>query len=305
MSIFYFPMDLQLFADGEAGADGGSVTGAAEKGAVAGRGEPKVLYGKQHAAGADQTGTADTGADQQPSRDFNAEFSKMIKGEFKEAYETQLRKNLDSRLRTYRGMEEIMNRQSPIMDQLAQRYGVDRNDLDGISKALSMDDAWMEQEAVEKGMSKEQLAYQKRLERESAELRAQIENQKRQAEADKRYAMMMQQAESLKQKYGSFDLETELQNPQFRQLMSVPGMDMETAFTVIHKDELIPAAMQYTADRVRESVAADIRAGQNRFEESATTSAPAVSVKADPSKYTHKDLAEIRARVARGEKITF
>ena len=53
MSIFYFPMDLQLFADGEAGADGGSVTGAAEKSAVAGRGEPKVLYGKQHAAGAD------------------------------------------------------------------------------------------------------------------------------------------------------------------------------------------------------------------------------------------------------------
>lgn len=38
------------------------------------------------------------------------------------------------------------------------------------------------------------------------------------------------------------------------------GVDARTAYEVVHKDEIIGGAMQYTAQRVQEKVVNDIRA---------------------------------------------
>jgi hypothetical protein len=99
-------------------------------------------------------------------------------------------------------------------------------------------------------------------------------------------------------------LKTELQNPQFQRLIR-SGIDVKTAFEVIHKDEIIPAAMQYTAKTVEQKVVNNIRANGMRPSENGVTSKSPVEVKSDVSKLTKADRQEIIRRVRQGEKISF
>ena len=140
------------------------------------------------------------------------------------------------------------------------------------------------------------------MERENAQLRAEMQAQRTQEQASAQYAAWMQQAEQVKAIYPSFDLATEIQNEQFRRLLQ-SNIPIQTAFEVIHKDEIIPAAMQYTAKQVEAKVANNVRSGQRRPTEGAAGRSGAVQVKSDPSKFTKADMDEIARRVARGERI--
>ena len=78
---------------------------------------------------------------------------------------------------------------------------------------------------------------------------------------------------------------------------------MRTAYEVLHKDEIIPAAMQFTAKTVESKLAKKIAAGGQRPAENGMGSGSPAVVKSDPSQWTRADREEIRRRVARGEKI--
>ena len=80
---------------------------------------------------------------------------------------------------------------------------------------------------------------------------------------------------------------------------------MRTAYEVTHLDDIIPAAMNFTARKVEEKVTNKIRAGQNRPAEGAMGNRSSVVVKSDVSKLTKADMQEIFRRVANGEKISF
>ena len=114
----------------------------------------------------------------------------------------------------------------------------------------------------------------------------------------------MQQADSLKAVYPTFDLNAEVENPQFRQLLR-SGIDVRTAYEVIHKDEIIPAAMQFTAKTVEQKIANKIASGGSRPAENGMANQGAATVKSDVSKLTRADREEIIRRVQRGEKIRF
>ena len=114
----------------------------------------------------------------------------------------------------------------------------------------------------------------------------------------------MNQAEEAKKMYPSLDLNEEAKNPQFLQLLN-SGVDVGTAYTVIHKDEIIPAAMQYTAKTVEQKLTNKIIAGGARPSENGNSSQGAINSKSDVSLLSKADRAEIARRVARGEKITF
>lgn len=292
--------NIQLFAEGGGAAAGGE--GAAAAAPVAAPQQPgvksnplaDVQYGKQESApAAGEKGSAE---------ERNSRFEELIKGEFKDLYDARVQNTIRERLKGNEATVQKYNALAPVLDLLAGKYGVEADNIEALSKAIEEDETFYEDEALEKGLTVQQVKEIRKMQRENAALKAQVEERTKKENADATYAAWMQQAEALKQVYPSFDFATEAQNEQFRRLLQ-SGIPLQTAFEVIHKDEIIPAAMQYTAKQVEAKVANNVRAGQKRPAEGAAGGRSAVQVKSDPSKFTKADMDEIARRVARGERI--
>ena len=114
----------------------------------------------------------------------------------------------------------------------------------------------------------------------------------------------MDQAEKAKTIYPSLDLRAEMQNPKFIDLLKA-NIDVRTAYEVLHKDEILPAAMQFTAKTVEQKLTNKIIANGARPTENGISSQSSAVVKSDVSQLTKADRDEIRRRVARGDKISF
>ena len=95
-----------------------------------------------------------------------------------------------------------------------------------------------------------------------------------------------------------------MQNPKFVDLLR-SNVDVRTAYEVLHKDEIIPAAMQFTAKTVEQKLTNKIIANGARAAENGNSSQGAAVVKSDVSQLSKEDRAEIIRRVQRGEKIRF
>ena len=304
--------DIQLFGEGAGGGDGGTGAGAAgatpagqtaaapvqpQKG-VKSNPLADVKYGKQEEAvpaAGDQTVQAD---------DRKAKFEALIKGEYKDLYDERIQDTIQKRLK---GQAEIVGKYkslSPVLDLLESKYGVNAGDAEALAKAIEEDESFYEDEALERGLTVAQVKEIRKMQRENAQLKAQMERVNTKEQADRLYAAWMEQSEQVKQIYPSFDLQTELQNEQFRALLR-SNVPIQTAFEVLHKDEIIPAAMNVTAKKIQEKTANDIRSGQRRPAEGAMGGRSAVVTKSDVSQLTKADRAEINRRVARGEKIVF
>ena len=285
-------LNLQLFAEGgAAGADG------AGEGATNNSSTPTVIYGKQaDVSGQQVTDQIDSNA-QTP--DLSAEFDEMVKGKYKGEYDSRVQKAVNSRVRNLKAVEGKLNAVTPIMEMLGSKYGVDANDIEALNKAIMDDNSYFEQEAIEKGISVEQLKEFKRIERENAGFRR-AQEEARQREG---YERLMRDAEELRQIYPSFDLDTEFNNPQFGQILQVPGISLRTAYEIVHKDEIIPEAMRFAAQKAQQNAINNIIAGGSRPVENGVSSQSAAAAKTDPSTFTSQDLKTIRERVQRGEKI--
>lgn len=286
---------LQLFADG---AESG-VTGTA---AVSPSGDTAeaVVYGKQADAPAAEVQSEET----TPTVDRNAEFEKLIRGEFKDLYNAKVQATIQQRLKGSKDIVDKYNAFLPTMELLGKRYGVDVNDTDALVKAIEDDDAYWEREAANKGSTVEDLKRLYKAERDASLMRRQMEERQARDEANRQYNAWMRSAEEIRGIYPSFDLESELANNQFTRLLK-NGVDMRTAYEVVHKDEIIPAAMQFAAKETERRVTASIAAGVARPSENGNSSQSAAMVKNDPNALTSKDFTEIRKRVNGGEKISF
>ena len=306
---FLFPMflDLQLFAEGASGGDGGTgAEGATGVSATAAVSQTKgvksnpladVVYGKQ-----ETTPTAEVV--ETPTEDRNAKFEALIKGEYKDLYDARMQETVQKRLKNSKETVDKYNALAPTLETLARKYGVDASDIEALNKAIEEDDSYWEEEALEKGIPVEQLKEIKKMEKENAELKRQMEEQERKENANRLYSQWMDQAEKAKAIYPSFDLRTEMQNPQFVNLLR-SNIDVRTAYEVIHKDDIIHGAMQFTAKTVENKLANKIIAGGARPAENGNSSQGASVTKSDVSQLTKADRAEIARRVARGEKISF
>ena len=303
-------LNLQLFAEGGAGAgagDGGTAQGQGVTGAAAlpqTKGEKNnplanVKYGIQEEAPA-----AEVHKETVAQPDRKAEFEKLIKGEYKDLYDAQMQDTIQKRLKGQKETVDKFNALNPTLELLAKKYGVDASDIEGLNKAIQEDDSYYEQEALEKGLTVQQLKEIRKMERENADLKAQMEEQQRQENGKKLYSQWMQQADEAKKVYPSFDLRAEMNNPKFVDLLR-SNIDVRTAYEVLHKDEIIPAAMQFTAQTVESKLAKKIASNGARPSENGMASQSAAVVKSDVSQLSKEDRAEIIRRVQRGEKIRF
>ncbi len=301
-------LNLQLFAEGGAGDGSGTGVTAPAAGETKGAKNPlaNVVYGKQEEAPA-------AGEPEAKPEEGNAEpsaesFDSLIKGKYKADFDKAVQDIVQKRLRGSKDMEaslnDRLNQMQPVFDELAHKYGVDGSNPEAILNAMRTDDGFLEKEAQEKGLSVQQLREIRKMELENEGLRRQMRERSDREQAERIYSKWMQDAEDLKEQFPDFDLETELANPQFQGLLRA-NIDVATAYQVIHKDELIPAAMQYTAQQVQSKMANSVAANNARPRENGIGGSSPVTVKADVSKLTKADRAEIARRVARGERIVF
>ncbi len=303
-----YDVQLQLFAEGAGGADGGAATEGATGVTAVDPGQQNT--GVQNGATADGTTAADPGQKQQVV-DPGAAFEELIKGQYKDQYNAKVKDTVDKRLKGVHQQLQSYEAGQPVFDILAQKYGVEPTDYAGIAEAIKKDASLVEKEALERGMDVEDYIKIRNIEMENVSMRRQMEQQRQQQEeqqrrqqADAQVSKWNQQAEQAKQVYPGLNLQTEINNPDFSRLLR-SGVDVRTAYEVIHKDEIMQGAMQYAAQRAAKNVTDNVIAGTARPAENGTAAQGAVSAKVDPSKFTEKQIREYRERAARGERITF
>lgn len=300
-------LDLQLFAEGSGTGDG-NATGLTGTLARSDNGSEVDLEDIRYGIQGDQTEDVADPTTNKPERDMKKEFEALIKGEFKDEYSKRVQEAVQKR---FKGNQEKLNQYEqiqPVLEMLRNKYGIDdASDLEELQRALEDDDSFFEEEAAEKGISVEQLKSIRKMERENANLKqhmAQIENERM---AQKTFAEWMNQAEALKLEFPDFNLEAELENPTFRDLLTkTPNIDVRTAFVAVHQNEFVPQAQVRKAsdDAERKAVAKIINRGIRPSENGTNKTAPS-TIKRDVSQLTDKDIDEIARRVSRGEKISF
>ena len=304
IATLFHHIDLQLFAEGSGTGDGGATGATGEAAAPQAKGVKSnpladVKYGIQ-----DEVQTADAPQTTVETPDRNAEFERLIKGEYKDLYDARMQETIQKRLKGTRETVEKYEALAPTLEMLGKKYGVDAADITALNKAIEEDDSYYEDEALEKGVTVEQLKEIRRMERENADLKRQMNERAAQENAARLYSAWMQQADALKSVYPTFSLEAELQNPRFTDLLR-SNVDVRTAYEVLHKDELIPAALRYTAKTVEQKLTNKIIANGARPTENGISAQSASVVKSDVSQLSKADRQEIIRRVSRGEKIRF
>ena len=304
---FPYALNLQLFAEG--GGDGGT-------GAAGTTGDNASAAGMQNKGGKSnplanvQYGVLDSGNESPAAKvtettdDRNAKFEALIKGEYKDLYDQRMQDTIQKRLKGTKETVDRYNELTPTIEMLAKKYGVDASDIKALNKAIEEDDSYYEEEALEKGLTVDQLKEIRKMEKENAELKRQMEEQNRRDGANKLYSQWMNQANEVKGIYPSFNLEAEMQNPKFIDLLR-SNVDVRTAYEVIHKDDIISGAMQFAVQTANQKLTNKIIANGSRPSENGNSSQGGAVVKSDVSQLTKADRAEIIRRIQRGEKISF
>lgn len=309
---------LQLFADGGAGGasggDGGNAAAAGEANPaeqrLPARGKRRenplanVTYGRQPQAPQEN---AQTDAAEPKETDNIVTFEELIKGRYKADFEKKVQGIVQDRLK---GSYEREAKLNPIIEQVARRYGMDHKaedfSLDALSDAIAGDTSQYEAEAMEKGLPVETVAQLHKLEMMEQRQREDAERRAQQTQIQRHLENMVRQGEELKQLYPGFNLETELQNPAFLRLTAPGvGVDVRTAYEVVHRDEMRGAEMQFAAQKAAQRVSASVAANAKRPAENGMKGSSAAINKSDPSQLTKADRAEIKRRVQAGEKIYF
>ena len=114
---------------------------------------------------------------------------------------------------------------------------------------------------------------------------------------------LSREAEDIRRIYNDFDWQREMRDPAFGRLIAA-GVDGRTAYEAVHCRELLAQAMRYGARRATEQCSRAIATGGRRVMENGGRGSSAVT-RADPRALNSAELAEIRKRVQRGEKIRF
>ncbi len=300
MNIEKVRLNLHRFDGGEGGAsDSGTANVEGNQVEDSNSGEPQeVVYGKQPEKGSE--GSKDS--EDKSGDDLNARFDELIKGEFKDVYSQRISDTINQRFKNQNDFQQELESYDEALMPLYEHYGVEVGDFETLNEAMLDDDSLFEEEAEERGLSVDELKNIKQLEIENARLQAVAESQEREQAVQEELQRWSDEASKLQESFPGFNLESEIQNEDFANLIS-GGWSVEKAYKAVHADELISQAVNTTANRTRQNTINSIRARGMRPAENGINSRAGVIIKDDPSKYTDDDIKEILRRVDSGEKI--
>ena len=221
-------------------------------------------------------------------------------------YNKEMQAVVQSRLRSAKGAEDTLGKLTPALEVLARKHGQDPANIDyeALAKAISDDESYYEDKALEMGVSVETA---KRIDQQERDTARQQREQQRTLEQQKFQQHIMkleQQGEAMKQVFPNFNLRKELQNPVFARMTSPNvGLSVEDAYYAVHRKELQSAAMQVAAQKTAQKISNDIQAGNRRPSENGTSGqAPSVTT-FDYRNASREQREALKARIRSGEKI--
>lgn len=301
MNILKTKLHLQLFAEGASGevASGEGVVGEAAENAD---------FATQQQVDNGQLTTDNT-----EGADLDAEFKALIKGKYKEQYESHFKGALKDRTKKNNTriseLETEVNQAKPVLDILKARYGID--DVNALGTALEEDSLYIQHQAMETGKSEADILAdirRNRQEQEDARKRAadnaELERYRADAMLQQKINGWRQEAEKLKEVYPDFDLDTAFKNKRFVEALH-RGADMQFAYEGSHHAEILERMRQETAQTVERQTIDTIASGASRPSENGVTSQAAAQTTIDVNNLTSKDVLDIIKKVESGQRITF
>lgn len=280
-------MNLQLFADG---AEGTGATGTAAASQT----------GESPAQGTEQTSAAPAITEEQ--------FMELMNGQFKSVVNKHTEGIVKNRLKGTKAQLARYEKLNPVLELLAQRYGTptDNDDFaEIVTKAIEEDDAFFAEEAERRGIDVESMRQISKAERENAAMRKMISEQENQREADRILRGWMDEADKLRELYPSFDLQTEMENPDFVELIRLPIFDLKKAYEFLHRDELQAAASKIVAQQMEQKVANSVASNSRLPVENGVSAASAATAQRDVRSLTRADREKLNLEIAAGKRVTF
>jgi hypothetical protein len=275
-------LDLQLFAEGE---DAQVAEGAGEELEV---------------------GEVDTTTEEEAPQSFDDLIDSNP--EYKDALGKKIQDAVSKRFKNQKDLQKQLDKLAPGLDILAQKYGLEaiegQYDYEDLMQRVMNDDKLYEDEAFERGMSVADLKHMKQLEADNARLNAQREAQAREEASREEFDEIARQGEELKAIYPNFNLGDELANASFGRLVA-NGIDVKTAYEVVHKDEILAGGMEYAVKQTKEKISKAIQSGSRPQENGLSSQSATSPGELDVSKLSLAQIKEITARAQKGERITF
>lgn len=312
-------LNLQLLAEGDGGGAEQGTGAEAQEAAV----PVNPKWEKRHPLANVQIGIGDKqeqpqgqapavqAQEEKPPKEET--FDDLIKGKYKADYDARVRQIVKDRLRNSKDAETKLHTLAPALAAWGEKLGIPMADIgtmdvDAFVKAVMDDNSMYEKEAEERGLPVEVVKQVHQLKAEKAQ-RERMDAQSRQEQLmQAHFQKIVSQAEAVKQMYPDFDLMREMDNPDFARLTSPDvGVDVRTAYEVIHNTEIQQQTMAYAVSKSQEKLTNAIAAqGARPAENGASGTNQAVNPYADPRGLTPAARAEIRRRVALGDRsITF
>ena len=225
--------------------------------------------------GGEATGTTENG---------RTDFRQLIAGEYRQDYEKavgqRIQAAIQQRFKNQQDYKKQLDAVQPILQALGGRFGLDAGDVEGISEKLRLENT--EASTAEQAENQTPLFLQEHVRSVSA------------------------QAEALRKELPGFDLAAEMKNPAFVRMTSPGvGMSVKDAFFAVHGQEIQRDSMRYTAEQVRERIAASVMAGASRPRENGLDPVGSAGMGIDVQSMDRKTRADFRRRIRNGEKINF
>ena len=309
------PLDLTLFDGSEgasaAGGESGSMGETSASPAPTRQGKKageyqNVLFGKQEStesapdAGENEKTEVITTSDTLEER--KKAFRDLINGEYKDLYTEETQRIINRRFSETKALQETVLKSQPLIDMLMQRYNVKDGDIEKLTSAIENDDAYWNEAAEEAGLSVQQYKELQKLKRENEYLLRLQREARNKAMVENQLNKWVGESEAVKAKYPEFQLESEVNNPQFLSLLK-SGVPVLHAYEVLHMDDIKSGVMEAAARQTEKKVVDGIRAKGARPTENGISSQSAFTIKDDPSKWSKKDRAEVVRRALQGETI--
>ena len=341
-------MNLQYFAEGGDGGAGAAEGGAAEaappavqapalrpaqerlarrSGALKGKapgGEklPQPPAGgsplKEGASGS-ESDPAEAEKRQEPAKEPKAEktpeerrraFGEMVQGEYSDVFQEMMQRAIDKATENIRQNPQVAR----LTQALANAYGVDTDDMDGLIEAVEngrvKDEKYYEDLAQQRGVSVKTARELDKMESDlkrsntrNAQLQAMQQEATRQQRVSQIQAQWEAQAAQLKTQYPDFELQEVLANEQVADLMR-RGVSLPDAYRAAYFDHIMQQATAQTAQKVEQGVAARIQQRASRPGENGTRPGGAVTTHVDVASMSRRQLEDLERRARRGEKIT-
>lgn len=341
-------MNLQYFAEGGDGGAGAAEGGAAEAAAPAVQ-EPALrpaqerlarrsgaLKGKaaggeklpqppaggsplKEGASGSESDPAEAEKHQEPAKEPKAEktpeerrraFGEMVQGEYSDVFQEMMQRAIDKATENIRQNPQVAR----LTQALANAYGVDTDDMDGLIEAVEngrvKDEKYYEDLAQQRGVSVKTARELDKMESDlkrsntrNAQLQAMQQEAARQQRVSQIQAQWEAQAAQLKTQYPDFELQEVLANEQVADLMR-RGVSLPDAYRAAYFDHIMQQATAQTAQKVEQGVAARIQQRAGRPGENGTRPGGAVTTHVDVASMSRRQLEDLERRARRGEKIT-